>query len=161
MIGNWISTDYGVRHFDLGKFCRDMNEYSKELQAVKLLPDSYVIEAVENAIDECDEFLLLNGFARTIPQWQWLQQKVNKEQIDLIICDFVIPDDIALKHITFRSKEESRPDDDIQKANLRLGKFHATTEPVINAMKLAKNNSYYVIDRSNSKQDLYKSFQKV
>jgi adenylate kinase len=133
-----------------------------------LVPDGLMIELVKTRLQEpdCKNGFLLDGFPRTIPQAEALQE--NNIDFDYII-EISVPDEEIIKrlsgrrvhlpsgrvyHIEFNPPKANniddvtgellvqRPDDTEETVQRRLGVYHQQTLPLVNYYKeMTKNNS--------------------
>ena len=166
-----IKRDYCLCHLATGDMLRAAvgagTEYGKRAKAAMdsgaLVTDDIVIGIIKEAIDapECSKGFILDGFPRTVPQAEALDDMLAKkgESIDAVV-NFAIPDSELVSRITgrrihkasgrsyhvsnpkFMPKVEGKDDvtgeplmqraDDTEEAlTNRLVQFHAQTVPVL------------------------------
>ena len=99
----------------------------------ELVPDRTVIGIIEERTrqDDCKNGFLLDGFPRTVPQAEALDELLNKIGMPLThILDLKVSDEALIERIEKRSKEQGRPDDDPEVFKNRLAIYRKLTEPV-------------------------------
>ena len=141
---------------DLGKKAQSI------MKAGGLVDDDLVVGIIKDAIakPECSKGFILDGFPRTVPQAQKLDEMLSKEGHGInTVINLEIPDEILFKRIDGRLTHPSsgrsyniffnppkkpmtdditgeplvkRPDDNSDALKSRLDAFHKQTQPVIN-----------------------------
>lgn len=122
----------------------------------ELVPDDLVIAMVIERIgkDDCRKGFMLDGFPRTRPQAEALDQAMAKAGVSLDVVVLVkVPDDLIVQRITGRRSDPEtgkiyhlefqppppeiagrlvqRKDDTEEACRARLGKYHSETTPII------------------------------
>lgn len=156
---------YGIPHISTGDMLRSAVKAGTELgkradthmKLGELVPDDLVIALVLERIQEpdCHKGFMLDGFPRTTPQAQALDNAMKQAGIDLdAVVLLEVPDALIEERIVDRRSDPetgkiyhlkyNAPDDEAIKARLvqrgddtpeavaaRLDKYHAETEPII------------------------------
>ena len=104
------------------------------MQRGELVPDSIVIELIEQRLPEAEAAggAIFDGFPRTLPQAEALDQMLagRGRKIDLVLRLKV--DDTALKsRIAGRFAESGRPDDNPESFVVRLNAYNEQTAPLL------------------------------
>ena len=114
---------------ELGKLAKDLIEKGN------FVPDEVVVGMIENefmTVKGVDGFLL-DGFPRTIPQAEALDQMLarNTEEVTATVS-IMIPDEMIMERIKGRALKEGRADDASEDIiNNRIVTYHNQTEPLI------------------------------
>lgn len=83
-----------------------------------------------------DEFMLVDGFLRTLNQMYYYLHKMHLSwDRDFIAIYFDISREEALKRLMIRAKKEWREDDNIESINKRIDIYEKETLPVINYLE--------------------------
>lgn len=169
--------DYAVIHISTGDMLRAavangtaLGLKAKQfMDAGELVPDELIIGVVSERLDAADireHGVLLDGFPRTVPQAEALDQAINKlALVPPIVVNLIVPDDVLLSRLTGRrmcrgcgaiyhidrDKIDSgekcpkcggeiyqRDDDRVEAISERLAVYHRQTTPLI-AYYQAKN----------------------
>jgi adenylate kinase len=96
------------------------------------VPDDITIELVRNELVNAETGFVLDGFPRTVPQAQALDDML--EEIDRplsIILLLQLDDSISRERLTRRAQLEGRADDTPEAIDRRLAEYHAKTEHVV------------------------------
>ena len=140
----------------------DMGMEAKQfMDAGQLVPDSTIIGIIKDRLaqDDCKKGFILDGFPRTLPQAEALNELMNTMGISLDkVISLNVPDELIVGRITGRrvcpdcgasfhvdfnpSKEEDkcdycggeliiRKDDNAETVKSRLGAYHEQTAPLI------------------------------
>jgi adenylate kinase len=155
---------YGIPHVSTGDMLRaavkagtDMGKMAQEfMSAGKLVPDDVIIGIVRDRLKEDDaaKGVLLDGFPRTVPQAEALDQMLTAEGIaldavlllevpDTPIVERIVgrrsdPETGRIYHLTFdpppaeiADRLVHRKDDTEDAVRTRLSAYHAQTAPII------------------------------
>jgi adenylate kinase len=155
---------YGIPHVSTGDMLRaavkagtDMGKMAQEfMSAGKLVPDDVIIGIVRDRLKEDDaaKGVLLDGFPRTVPQAEALDQMLTAEGIaldavlllevpDAPIVERIVgrrsdPETGRIYHLTFdpppaeiADRLVHRKDDTEDAVRTRLSAYHAQTAPII------------------------------
>src|SRR6202047_5581734 len=105
-----------------------------------LVPDDIVIGIISDRLDQPDaaKGFILDGFPRTVPQAQALDELLKKKHIKLdAVIDLRVNESALLQRVESRAAEmrargeEVRVDDTPEVLTKRLGSYRALTEPLI------------------------------
>jgi len=142
-----LERDYGLKQLSTGDMLRAERaagtELGKRVQKImddgKLVSDDIIIEMIEGRIkqDDCKRGVIFDGFPRTIPQAEALDQMLAKDgkQVVLVI-DLKVEEKILYDRIDKRvadakaSGETIRPDDTHEVMTRRIREYHEYTEKV-------------------------------
>lgn len=100
----------------------------------QLVPDDVMVSLIANRIAEPDakEGFILDGFPRTVPQAEALDQLLKKLDKNLThVLLFDVSEDAVLKRLAGRQAAESRADDSVEVQRERLRVYREKTEPLI------------------------------
>lgn len=155
---------YGIPHVSTGDMLRaavkagtEMGKMAQELMSAgKLVADDVIVGIVRDRLKEPDaaKGVLLDGFPRTVPQAEALDQMLKDEGIALdAVVLLEVPDDLivhrivgrrsdpetgAIYHLEFNpppaevaARVVQRKDDTEEAVRTRLSAYHAQTAPII------------------------------
>lgn len=109
-------------------------EAKQYMEAGKLVPDKVIVGIIEERTkkDDCRGGYLLDGFPRTLPQAEALQEMLDRrsERIDHVIS-LVVPDAELKRRLLGRAAIEGRADDNEVAIAKRLDVFHSQTKPLV------------------------------
>ncbi|KZO95107.1 adenylate kinase [Calocera viscosa TUFC12733] len=193
-----IRDKFFVCHLATGDMLRD--EVAKQTQLGKeakkimdsggLVSDDIMVGMIKNQLStnkECKNGFILDGFPRTVPQAEKLDQMLTerKEKVDNVV-ELKIDDSLLISRITGRlihlpsgrtyhrefnppkkpmtddvSGEPltQRSDDNVETLRKRLASYHNTTGPVLDYYK--KQGIWQQIDAAQSPKVVWDSLQKV
>jgi len=104
-----------------------------------LVPDAVMIEIISDRINEpdCANGFILDGFPRTIPQAEALEQLLADREIALdAVVRIVVDEAILLDRIVMRAESgEGRADDKAETLKNRLEVYRTQTAPLIDFYK--------------------------
>ena len=134
---------YHLFHISTGDVLRDNIRRGTELGKTakgyidqgQLVPDELIIDILAQVLDEnkdkASEGVLFDGFPRTIPQAEALEQLLADRgtQIDAVV-GLEVPEDELIQRILLRGKMSGRADDNEETARKRLEVYHNQTSPL-------------------------------
>ncbi|KZT59711.1 adenylate kinase [Calocera cornea HHB12733] len=193
-----IRDKFCVCHLATGDMLRDQvakqtalgKEAKKIMDAGGLVSDDIMVGMIKNQLEtnqECKNGFILDGFPRTVPQAEKLDQMLTqrKEKVDDVV-ELKIDDSLLISRITGRlihlpsgrtyHKEFNPPkkpgvddvtgepltqrsDDNIETLRKRLASYHNTTGPVLEYYK--KQGIWKQIDAAQSPKVVWESLQKI
>ncbi len=135
-----ISAEYEIPHIATGDLYRaavasgsNLGRQVEPLLAEgRLVPDDITIQLVRDELLKAGDGFVLDGFPRTLPQAEALDQLL--EEIDRplsIILLLALDDATARERLTKRAAREGRADDTPAVIDERLASYHEMTEPVV------------------------------
>jgi len=136
-----LKEHYYIPHISTGEVLRGARTAGTELgkkaaeymDAGKLLPDDIIIGIIGEKLDmpEMNNGFLFDGFPRTIPQAEGLDEMLNSkgESLDAVIS-IEVPDEIATDRLLKRAEIECRSDDNRKTIENRLKVYYEQTEPL-------------------------------
>ena len=117
------------RGTDLGKTAKGYIDQGQ------LVPDELIIDILAQVLDEnkdkASEGVIFDGFPRTIPQAEALEQLLADRgtHIDAVV-GLEVPEDELIKRILLRGQLSGRADDNEETARKRLEVYHNQTSPL-------------------------------
>jgi len=140
--GRLIAAEHGIPHVATGDMLRAAMDADTELgRRVKpiydgghLVPDDLMIALIRERLGEEDarEGFVLDGFPRTMPQAEALEEMLREIGRDLdIVFEFQLDDAVGVERMLRRAAEEGRADDTPEAIDERLRLYHLETEPLI------------------------------
>jgi adenylate kinase len=140
--GKLIATEHGIPHVATGDMLRAAMAADTELgrrvkpiyDSGQLVPDDLMIELIRERLGEEDarEGFVLDGFPRTMPQAEALEEMLREIGRDLdVVFEFQLEDEVGRERMLRRAAEEGRADDTPEAIDERLRLYHAETEPLI------------------------------
>ena len=137
---------------ELGKLAKDLIEKGN------LVPDEVVEGMIENEFKTVTGVngFLLDGFPRTLPQAEALDQILAKtEEAVTATVSIMIPDAMIMERIKGRALKEGRADDASEETvNTRIATYHDQTEPLIEYYQ--KVGKYNEVDGTGSIEEVAK-----
>lgn len=137
-----VSAHLGVPHLSTGELLREAKEAGTSwgvaagqyMDAGQLVPDDLVVTMVAQRIDQpdCRKGCLLDGFPRTLPQGEALDQLLRERirRLDVVVA-LDAPDDELVRRLIARAEIEHRPDDTPKTIVRRIEIYHERTEPLL------------------------------
>jgi adenylate kinase len=140
--GKLIAGEYGIPHVATGDILRAAMAAETELglkvrpiyDAGQLVPDDLMIELIRERLGEDDarEGFVLDGFPRTMPQAEALDEMLREIGHDLdVVFELQLADEIGRQRMLKRAAEEGRADDTPEAIDNRLRIYHAETAPLV------------------------------
>ena len=134
---------YHLFHISTGDVLRDNIRRGTELGKTakgyidqgQLVPDELIIDILAQVLDEnkdnASEGVIFDGFPRTIPQAEALEQLLADRgtQIDAVV-GLEVPEEELIHRILLRGKMSGRADDNEETARKRLEVYHNQTSPL-------------------------------
>ncbi len=134
---------YKLLHISTGDVLRDNIRRGTDLGKTakgyidqgQLVPDELIIDILAQVLDEnkdkAGEGVIFDGFPRTIPQAEALEQLLADRgtQIDAVV-GLEVPEDELIKRILLRGQMSGRSDDNEETARKRLETYHNQTSPL-------------------------------
>ena len=134
---------YHLFHISTGDVLRDNIRRGTDLGKIakgyidqgQLVPDELIIDILAQVLDEnkdqATEGVIFDGFPRTIPQAEALEQLLADRgtQIDAVV-GLEVPEDELIRRILLRGQLSGRADDNEETARKRLEVYHNQTSPL-------------------------------
>ena len=134
---------YNLFHISTGDVLRDNIRRGTELGKIakgyidqgQLVPDELIIDILAQVLDDnkdqAGEGVIFDGFPRTIPQAEALEQLLADRgmQIDAVV-GLEVPEEELIKRILLRGQLSGRSDDNEDTARKRLETYHNQTSPL-------------------------------
>jgi adenylate kinase len=154
-----IQAEYGIPHIATGEILRAAITNETELglrvkpivESGQLVPDDLMIELIRERLaeDDAQDGFILDGFPRTLPQAQALDEMLAEIGRELsIVFGFQLEDRIGIERMRKRAEIEGRKDDTPEAIAQRLKLYHRETEPLIGHYRLQGNLVGIHADRS-------------
>lgn len=138
-----IIEHYKLFHISTGDVLRDNIRRGTELGKTakgyidqgQLVPDELIIDILAQVLDEnkdnAREGVIFDGFPRTIPQAEALEQLLADRgtKIDAVV-GLEVPEEELIKRILLRGQMSGRADDNEETARKRLEVYHNQTSPL-------------------------------
>jgi len=137
-----LAESRGLAHVSTGDMLRAAVKSGSELGAKvkdiidggQLVPDDLMIELIDARIAEpdCKQGYILDGFPRTLPQAEALDELLKKHETGhLTAVYFDLPDEEIMSRLAHRREEENRADDNEEVQKKRLAVYHEQTSQLI------------------------------
>lgn len=145
-----IQAEYGIPHIATGEILRAAIDAGSDLgrrvkpivESGQLVPDGLMIELIRERLgeDDAQDGFILDGFPRTLPQAEALDEMLTDIGRELsIVFGFQLEDEIGIERMRRRAEIEGRKDDTPEAIAERLRLYHEQTEPLIGHYR-AKGN---------------------
>ena len=160
-----ICQKWSLAHISTGNMLREeiasKSELGKKVESVlaagKLVSDDIVIELIKERVKrpDCKNGFLLDGFPRTEPQSEALDNFLNSAGIPVThVIELHVDEDDLVERLLNRAKIEGRADDTEEVIRKRLEVFHAQTKPVIEHYRRL-SGVFHSVDGSGSVDDVF------
>ena len=154
-----LSKELNILHLSTGDILRDKlndgDSLSIKLKEImssgNLVSDDILNQIIANKLmsEECRNGYILDGYPRTISQSDFLLSFAKNNNLNLdIIFNFIIDFKLVEERIILRSKQEQRPDDNIDVIKTRLEKYIDETYPVSQFFSENFSQNFFTIDAS-------------
>ena len=167
-----IIENYKLFHISTGDVLRDNIRRGTELGKTakgyidqgQLVPDELIIDILAQVLDEnkdkAGEGVIFDGFPRTIPQAEALEQLLADRgtRIDAVV-GLEVPEDELIKRILLRGQMSGRADDNEETARKRLEVYHNQTSPL--KAYYEEQGKYRAINGLGSIDDIFKSISET
>jgi len=137
---NFIADKYNVAHISTGDVLREAVKNQTEvglhaksfMDKGELVPDSVVIEIIKQKLASLENIqFMLDGFPRTVPQAEALDEMLAELGITLDVVVFLDVDDEEVIHRIMKRQElENRQDDTEDVVRNRLNVYREQTSPL-------------------------------
>jgi adenylate kinase len=145
-----IADEYGLAHVSTGDMLREAMASESELgRRVKpiydrgdLVPDDLMIELIRERLkeDDAEEGFILDGFPRTMPQAEALDEMLSELGRPLsVVFELQVPEGVSLERLRKRAEDEGRTDDVSDAIKKRIALYRQETEPLVAHYRLAGN----------------------
>ncbi|MFC1485799.1 adenylate kinase [Candidatus Latescibacterota bacterium] len=136
-----LKDHFGIVHLSTGEVLREARAAGTELgrkaaeymDAGRLLPDDIILGIVREklALPEMEKGFLLDGFPRTIPQAEGLEEMLVdiKKPLDAVVS-IEVPDEVVIDRLLKRAEIEGRSDDNRETIKKRLDVYYQQTAPL-------------------------------
>ena len=128
----------GIAHLSTGEMLRDAArtqtrlglQAARHMQAGQLVPDDVVVGVVADRLagPDCARGCLFDGFPRTVPQAQALDQMLDQREIPL---DLVLALEVPVERLVDRLLARGRDDDNRDTIEERFRQYNRLTEPLL------------------------------
>jgi adenylate kinase len=133
-----LKDNLGIAHLSTGEMLRDAAraesrlglQAARHMQAGELVPDEVVVGVVADRLAEkdCARGCLFDGFPRTVPQAQALDQMLERRGMPL---DLVLALDVPAERLVDRLLARGREDDNRDTIEERFRQYNRLTEPLL------------------------------
>jgi adenylate kinase len=148
--GRLIASEHGIPHVATGDMLRAAmaagTELGRQIKPVYdsggLVPDDLMIALIRERLGEEDarEGFVLDGFPRTMPQAEALEEMLREIGRDLdVVFELQVPDRVGRERMLKRAAEEGRTDDAPEAIDERLRLYHQETAPLIEYYRTRHN----------------------
>ena len=157
---------YNLFHISTGDVLRDNIRRGTDLGKTakgyidqgQLVPDELIIDILAQVLDDnkdnAKEGVIFDGFPRTIPQAEALEQLLADRgtRIDAVV-GLEVPEEELIKRILLRGQMSGRSDDNEETARKRLETYHNQTSPL--KAYYEEQGKYRAIDGVGSIDDIF------
>jgi adenylate kinase len=167
-----IIENYKLFHISTGDVLRDNIRRGTDLGKTakgyidqgQLVPDELIINILAQVLDEnkdkASEGVIFDGFPRTIPQAEALEQLLADRgtRIDAVV-GLEVPEEELIKRILLRGQMSGRADDNEETARKRLEVYHNQTSPL--KAYYEEQGKYRAINGLGSIDDIFASISET
>ena len=161
--------NYGLYHISTGELLREhiknrteigrtANEYISNGQ---LIPDALMIDIIEEVLDKeakDKKGVILDGFPRTIPQAEALEEFLKSRGTDVhAVVGLEVPDEELTDRLLRRALESGRSDDNPETIKKRLEVYHNQTAPLREHYR--DKGLYIPINGTGSVDEIFRSIK--
>ncbi len=167
-----IIENYKLFHISTGDVLRDNIRRGTDLGKTakgyidqgQLVPDELIIDILAQVLDEnkdkASEGVIFDGFPRTIPQAEALEQLLADRGTSInAVVGLEVPEDELIKRILLRGQMSGRADDNEETARKRLEVYHNQTSPL--KAYYEEQGKYRAINGLGSIDDIFKSISET
>ena len=167
-----IIENYKLFHISTGDVLRDNIRRGTELGKTakgyidqgQLVPDELIIDILAQVLDEnkdkASEGVIFDGFPRTIPQAEALEQLLADRGTSInAVVGLEVPENELIKRILLRGQMSGRADDNEETARKRLEVYHNQTSPL--KAYYEEQGKYRAINGLGSIDDIFKSISET
>lgn len=157
--------NYGLYHISTGELLRDHINRGTEIgrkadeyiSKGNLIPDDLMISIIEEVLDKeakDKKGVILDGFPRTVPQAEALEEFLNKRgtNIDAVV-GLEVPDEELTQRLLKRALESGRSDDNPETIKKRIDVYHTQTTPL--REHYTKKGKYIPINGKGNVDDIF------
>ena len=171
--GKILEKHLGLPHFSTGAMFRNlMNEDSdlgravkEKMDAKEYVPDELTNRAVADYLEKNPEGVIFDGYPRTVPQAEFLQDYLKEKHEGLVTLYIQVTNDTAINRQKKRGQEaiakgEKPRSDDIDDDAIakRMKISHELTDPLIEFYE--RQNKIYLIDGEPTIEEVFQEIVK-
>ncbi|MBD5216635.1 MAG: adenylate kinase [Bacteroidales bacterium] len=162
-----LINEYSLHHISTGDVLREHiangTEIGKVASAIiangQLIPDNLMIDILadnlKNHPDAIEKGVIFDGFPRTIPQAEALNELLKKEYDSEIhaVVGLEVAEDELVRRMIERGKSSGRADDNLETIQKRLSVYHKQTQPLCEYYKNA--GKYRAINGNGTVDEIF------
>ena len=152
-----IAQNFNIPHLSTGEMLRkkmmETDSLALKLRTImesgNLVSDNILNEIIVNRLskDDCSQGFILDGYPRTVPQKDFLEDHLKKNKLTLShIFELKIDEKTIIDRIKSRSSIEHRQDDREGVIKTRISKYLAETKPLFEYYSSNYQENYNVIN---------------
>lgn len=130
--GELLVEKYGMRVISTGHLVREYvtGQRREEMLAGKYLNDAEMIELLNKEFEAVSDFskIILDGFPRTIPQAEWLEQQAAAGRFTI---DHIVYLTVSYDAVEHRLLARGRADDTPEVIKARFNEYETLTQPLL------------------------------